>query len=712
MKLSFRIKFFVVLLAFSLGPLLVSRGIVGGAADEVAEQISKKTRSELLQIVSTELELSAVSLISLLDAKGESIALGVRMLSQQAELLLGKEDAKTHIKPYFDSDFSSFGDAPPDLQESDKYLRHSRGMMARPIKISLEHPAFRFPADQSRETFEKQIQQLMPLLSTFMELNYVLDESANWFNVGLESGLLVTYPGHGSYPLHYDHREQEWYRRAKQSQGNGVVWTSPEIDPATRRAISIGSYPLRDADGKFLGAVSVDVPVSEMIGTQELKSRWSGDIKGFMVVRYPGDIVTHDGLLIVAQESYDKGGRRHWMSGIEPEWMQSDDPEGFKRLLVAMKESESGYMRLPYKGKDSVWAYASVSGFSFLLLAPEDVISRLPNQMAGAVTSLIDEMRNISAIISGVMLIIVGLIAWFGSRAITKPLLAMADAAQRLARGDFSVHMDMRTGDERDALIDSFNDMVPKLKERLSMRRDMKLAHQVQQLLLPNKHPQLRGYDLSGGISFCEQTGGDYYDFIEVKGEKCSGLGVVLGDVSGHGVASALLMATARGQLHSLSQAPLCPKERIRAINDVVSRDMDGTGRFLTLFYLRLAEDDSTVRWVRAGHDPAFRYDPATDAFSELAGEGIPIGVIEGFEYEDYETTLSSGEVVLIATDGVWEARNLEGEMFGKERVLAIIRQNAHKSADGIRVALMDAVEAFQGNGQEDDIAVVVIKKD
>ena len=176
-------------------------------------------------------------------------------------------------------------------------------------------------------------------------------------------------------------------------------------------------------------------------------------------------------------------------------------------------------------------------------------------------------------------------------------------------------------------------------------------------------------------------------------------------------VASALVMSTARGQLHSLSQLRLSPKQRINTINEFLSRDLDGTGRFLTMFYLSLKADEPKVRWVRAGHDPAFRYTPETGQFSELRGDGLPLGVLEEFEYEDYETTLTSGEVLVIATDGVWEARNLEGEMFGKQRILAIIKENAHTCSEDIRLAIMAAVDVYQGNGQEDDIAVVVIKK-
>jgi len=507
----------------------------------------------------------------------------------------------------------------------------------------------------------------------------------------------------------YDPREQNWYRRAKASTDG--AWTTPTVDPTTRQAVSTMGYPIRDKNGTFLGVSAVEVPHTTMLGLTDLKSRWSDETQSFMVARFPGDTTTNDGLLILAQQSYGEGGGSHWMAGIEHEWMESDDPEAFKELLLAMKESESGFMRLPYKGKDSVWAYASNPDYSIILIAPETVIAQLPDKVTGALDGLFDEMRDISAIISGVMLIVTGLIAWFGSRTVTRPMIAMAHAARELAKGDFSVRMTGRTGDERDVLIDSFNDMVPQLQERMHLRRDLEIAEEVQKLLLPRSKPSLPGYDLSGGITFCDQTGGDYFDFIEVESDEGKALGVVLGDVSGHGVASALLMATARGQLNALSQLPLRPEQRINAINTFLSRDMDGTGRFLTLFYLRLKENDPTVCWVRAGHDPAIRYTSETDAFSELNGDGLALGVLEDFDFQSYETTLTPNEVLVMATDGVWEARGVSGEMFGKQRMLAIVKESAHKSAEDIRVAIMTAVDEYQANGQEDDIAVVVIKK-
>ena len=125
-----------------------------------------------------------------------------------------------------------------------------------------------------------------------------------------------------------------------------------------------------------------------------------------------------------------------------------------------------------------------------------------------------------------------------------------------------------------------------------------------------------------------------------------------------------------------------------------------------------LDEGSRTISWVRAGHDPALLYNPVEDVVEELVGPGMVLGVEEAYSYQQaYKTIETEGAVLLLGTDGIWEAHNSEGEQFGKDRLHQIIRANADKSAVAIKSAVLDAVGTFRGNlPQEDDITVVVIK--
>jgi sigma-B regulation protein RsbU (phosphoserine phosphatase) len=134
----------------------------------------------------------------------------------------------------------------------------------------------------------------------------------------------------------------------------------------------------------------------------------------------------------------------------------------------------------------------------------------------------------------------------------------------------------------------------------------------------------------------------------------------------------------------------------------------------MTLFYAIIDAEARSVRWVCAGHDPPITYDPHSQIFGEIKGGGIPLGVEERWVYEEYAgEPPPQGQVIVIGTDGIWEARNPAEEMFGKDALREIIRANAHRTAEQISLAVTDALAGFRGpRAQEDDITLVVLKFD
>jgi sigma-B regulation protein RsbU (phosphoserine phosphatase) len=235
----------------------------------------------------------------------------------------------------------------------------------------------------------------------------------------------------------------------------------------------------------------------------------------------------------------------------------------------------------------------------------------------------------------------------------------------------------------------------------------------VQQSLLPQSDPSLAGFDIAGASIYCDETGGDYYDFIDTNRGGQAGLAVVVGDVSGHGVSSALLMATARALI--MLRASM-PGEAAGIINDVnrhLSLDTAQTGNFMTFFYSEFTEHGTEVQWVRAGHDPALVYDPSVDEFDELKGRGVPLGFDDSIEYDSFQRRLEPGQVIVIGTDGIWETHNKTGEMFGKDALMEIVRNSHTASARQIVDTVTEALGQFRGDEvPEDDITLVVIKVD
>ena len=248
--------------------------------------------------------------------------------------------------------------------------------------------------------------------------------------------------------------------------------------------------------------------------------------------------------------------------------------------------------------------------------------------------------------------------------------------------------------------------------EHQRVRHSLSLAMEVQQNLLPKTNPQIDGLDIAGNSIYCDETGGDYYDFLEVGPPGEGKIGVVVGDVSDHGIPSALLMATARALIRQRCSAFGRIDRVVSDVNRQLAKDVKDSGRFMTLFYAEIERPHKTIRWVNAGHEPAMIFDPVTDTFSDLnGGNNLAMGVFEDTDFKEAHQEIAPGQIILIATDGIWEARNPKGEMFSKDRIHQIIRRNAAKTASEIQNAILDSLKRFQKDVKlEDDMTLVVIK--
>ena len=326
--------------------------------------------------------------------------------------------------------------------------------------------------------------------------------------------------------------------------------------------------------------------------------------------------------------------------------------------------------------------------------------------------TVIQSLLYLTTFLLTVTLVMTILLSRTFSSSIVQPIRTMEQAMTEVAQGHFGATVPVNSNDELGILADHFNRMTEGLAERYRLRRALDLAKEVQQNLLPKKAPNIEGVDIAGTSIYCDETGGDYYDYLLPEVGSEDGIGVVIGDVSGHGVPSALLMATARAFLRQRLALAGSPAKVVNDVNRQLTRDIEDTGRFMTLFYLRLDLAGRQIRWVRAGHDPAMLYDPASDRFEELKGRGIALGIDDGWRYEDYERTgLAGGQILILASDGVWETRNPEGEMFGKHRIRKIIRNQSRASAEEIlSITLNELAEFQQHQKTADDVTLVVLK--
>ena len=243
-------------------------------------------------------------------------------------------------------------------------------------------------------------------------------------------------------------------------------------------------------------------------------------------------------------------------------------------------------------------------------------------------------------------------------------------------------------------------------------RRWLNQAMEVQQSLMPRSVLDMEGIDICGRSNFCDDTGGDYYDYFTKKSVEDPILCVVVGDVSDHGLPSALLMATARAFLREAASRSGNVSEVVARVNRQLTRDVQATGRFMTLFFAEIDLPRRNIHWIRAGHEPALVYDPRSGEFDELRGQGgLPLGVFEDARYEEQRRQLTAGQIIAIGTDGIWEARNAHGHMFGKRQLQNIVREYAERPAAEIVQRVLEALEQFLlPLDLQDDATLVVVK--
>ncbi len=317
-----------------------------------------------------------------------------------------------------------------------------------------------------------------------------------------------------------------------------------------------------------------------------------------------------------------------------------------------------------------------------------------------------------SLILFGLFMIMTHVLNKVGSRNITEPIKEIIRVLKLTRKGQFNEKVRVVSHDEIGYTGDVINEMNAGLRERESIKRSLQLAKEVQQNLLPKENPSIKGLDIAGTSVYCDETGGDYYDFIALDSNANNKFAIVVGDVSDHGISSALLMASARAFLRQRSSLPGGPSQIISDVNRQIALDVEETGQFMSLFYMVFDQENRSLEWVRAGHDPGIFYDPCEDLFEELSGKGMALGIRNEYNYPTYrKEALAEGQIIVLGTDGIWEARNPDGKMFGKKAIHNLIRTDAEADASALLATIIDSLDRFRnGADLHDDITLIVIK--
>lgn len=299
---------------------------------------------------------------------------------------------------------------------------------------------------------------------------------------------------------------------------------------------------------------------------------------------------------------------------------------------------------------------------------------------------------------------------WLAHR-LSRPLVKMTEHVKRVGDGDFETRLSLRAASEFAILSDEINVMAVALKDRISLQQSLELAMEVQKSLLPAGDPSSPLLDIAGRSKYCDQTGGDYYDFIDIAQLSASSLLAAVGDVTGHGIPAALVMATARAALRATALGKQRLADLMTRTNEILCQG-NTHNRFMTLALLLIDAETRIVRWASAGHDPAIVYDPQTNTFTELRGGDLPLGIDADAKYEEFcSQPLPESAIIAIGTDGVWEMFNEQNDQYGKDRLRAVIAKSHTLTAGGIAAALESDLAEFRGTRiPADDVTFVIIK--
>jgi serine phosphatase RsbU (regulator of sigma subunit) len=248
---------------------------------------------------------------------------------------------------------------------------------------------------------------------------------------------------------------------------------------------------------------------------------------------------------------------------------------------------------------------------------------------------------------------------------------------------------------------------------KLRMERDLSVARDIQMSMLPSSCPTIEGYQIAASSTPAREVSGDFFDFIDIDDGK---MGFVIADVTGKSVSGALVMTASKSVFRLLSEDQMSVGEIMKRANKQIKKDITrAKGMFVALLYAVLNMDDKSLGMCSAGQTQPILFSAKTGEAKliETEGDAFPLGIIDDADYQETKLQLYSGDLAIFYTDGVVEAMNKKGKMYGFDRFLDVIKGNGGLDATIFLEKLIDDINSFVGKAeQHDDLTIVVIKVD
>ncbi len=496
-----------------------------------------------------------------------------------------------------------------------------------------------------------------------------------------------------------------WYREAKRLRA--PVWSAPYFDEGAGDVLMVTYSAPFERDGRFAGVVTVDVDV-------ETIRRGIGEV---VLGDLPFVILNGGGRFVFQGRGADDSSLTIF------EVAERFDRPDIAEAARAMVAGETGVARfaawegVPPGGmehwREPLWAFyapMSSTGWTVVAMMPErEALAGVDQRMTQATIALAATLALIAMAIVVVSGRLVG------------PIRRLRDGALRVAGGELDARVEgIASADEIGDLGRAFNRMTEDLRghvDRLAeeraarerLERDMEVAREIQQGLLPTSAPPIEGFEIAGWSRPADETGGDYYDWQALPDGR---LAVVLADVTGHGLGPALVTAFCRAYARAVFRQHDELPAALGALNGLLGQDLTGS-RFITFVAALITPDDDTTHVLSAGHGPILHHRSATGEVTAEAAHAMPLGILPEFEFDEARPfTLAEGDVLALVTDGFFEWARADGRMYGTARLRESLARHAGGDPTAIIGGLLGDLEAFVGDAvQPDDLTAVVIKR-